>query len=49
VREHLVSLQSPPYAPFEGEEYTKLCEDVTQLYEHARYGSKVCFPLVIGL
>jgi len=45
----LVSLQSPPYAPFEGEEYTKLCEDVTQLYEHARYGSKVCFPLVIGL
>eukprot|EP00111_Clytia_hemisphaerica_P023172 TCONS_00068167-protein len=40
VREHLVSLQSPPYAPFEGKEYENLCEQVTRLYEHARYGAK---------
>ena len=42
VRDHLVSLQSPPYAPFEGNEYAQLCEEVTRLYDHARYGLKVC-------
>lgn len=40
VRDHLISLQSPPYAPFEGNEYAQLCEEVTRLYDHARYGAK---------
>lgn len=38
IREHLISLQKPPYAPFEEKE--ELCEAVTFLYEHARYGAK---------
>ena len=39
VREHLTSLQGPPYSPFEGN--TDLCENVACLYEQARYGDKV--------
>ena len=39
VREHLIQLQGPPYSPFEG--HSELCEKVTCLYEHARYGAKV--------
>jgi len=38
VRDHLMLLQGPPYSPFEG--HSDLCENVTHLYEHARYGAK---------
>ncbi|XP_065667230.1 protein C1orf43 homolog isoform X2 [Hydra vulgaris] len=38
VRQQLLLLQGPPYSPFDG--YSELCELVTHLYEHARYGAK---------
>jgi hypothetical protein len=39
IRDHLLSLQKPPRAPLAGSE--DICDKVTQLYEHARYGKKV--------